>query len=106
MTRSIVKMTTELWLSTLVALVGDLPQEIPERERYRRLLQAARALFSCDAVALLKLDGEVLLPLATEGLSSDTLGRRFKVADHPRFQWLLASGQAKRFDADSALPDP
>ena len=65
MTRSIVKMTTELWLSTLVALVGDLPQEIPERERYRRLLQAARALFSCDAVALLKLDGEVLLPLAT-----------------------------------------
>lgn len=106
MTRSIVKMTTELWLNTLVALVGDLPQEIPERERYRRLLQAARALFSCDAVALLKLDGEVLLPLATEGLSSDTLGRRFKVADHPRFQWLLASGQAKRFDADSALPDP
>lgn len=106
MTRSIVKMTTELWLSTLVALVGDLPQEIPERERYRRLLQAAHALFSCDAVALLKLDGEVLLPLATEGLSSDTLGRRFKVADHPRFQWLLASGQAKRFDADSALPDP
>lgn len=106
MTRTPVKMTTALWLSTLVALVGDLPQEIPERERYRRLLQAARALFSCDAVALLKLDGEVLLPLATEGLSSDTLGRRFKVADHPRFQWLLASGQAKRFDADSALPDP
>lgn len=99
-------MTTALWLSTLVALVGDLPQEIPERERYRRLLQAAHTLFSCDAVALLKLDGEVLLPLAAEGLSSDALGRRFKVADHPRFQWLLASGQAKRFDADSALPDP
>lgn len=99
-------MTTATWLKTLVALVGDLPQDIPERERYRRLLHAARSLFPCDAVALLKLEGDVLLPLATEGLTSDTLGRRFKVADHPRLQWLLASGQAKRFDADSTLPDP
>ena len=99
-------MTTADWLRTLVALVGDLPQDLPEGERYRRLLHAARSLFPCDAVALLKLDGDLLLPLATEGLSRDTLGRRFKVADHPRFQFLLASGQAKRFDADSTLPDP
>lgn len=99
-------MTTSNWLSTLVPLVADLPQDVPEVERYRRLLHAARTLFPCDAVALLKLEGDVLLPLATEGLSSDTLGRRFKVSDHPRFELLLATAHAKRFDADSTLPDP
>ncbi len=101
-----VKMTTSKWLRTLVPLVADLPQDVPEAERYRRLLHAVRKLFPCDAVALLRLEGDILLPLATEGLSSDILGRRFQVAEHPRFQTLLAAGQAKRFDADSPLPDP
>src|SRR5690606_20093511 len=91
---------------TLLPLVADLAQDLPEAERYRRLLDAVRTLFPCDAVALLKLEGDVLLPLATAGLSRDTLGRRFKVTEHPRFQVLLAAGEAKRFDADSPLHDP
>jgi anaerobic nitric oxide reductase transcription regulator len=47
-----------------------------------------------------------LLPLAIDGLSPDTLGRRFKVADHPRLQMLLNSTSPHRFEPNSSLPDP
>ncbi|MFX5808985.1 hypothetical protein ABTE39_19915, partial [Acinetobacter baumannii] len=73
---------------------------------YRRLLQTLRTLFPCDAAALLRLEGELLVPLAIDGLSSDTLGRRFRIADHPRFGVLLANLGPTRFPADSSLPDP
>lgn len=99
-------MTSKALLDALLPLVADLSQDMDDRERYRRLLQAMRALFPCDATALLRLDGDTLVPLAIDGLSSDTLGRRFKVADHPRFTVLLANVAPTRFPADSPLPDP
>ncbi|WLH78461.1 MULTISPECIES: nitric oxide reductase transcriptional regulator NorR [unclassified Pseudomonas] len=99
-------MTAQSLLTTLLPLVADLSRELPEGERYRRLLQAMRALLPCDAAALLRLDGEWLVPLAVDGLSPDTLGRRFKVSEHPRFAVLLASPGPTRFDSDSELPDP
>ena len=99
-------MTAQSLLTTLLPLVADLSRELPEGERYRRLLQAMRALLPCDAAALLRLDGEWLVPLAVDGLSADTLGRRFKVSEHPRFEVLLSSAGPTRFDSDSELPDP
>ena len=93
-------------LQALVPLVDDLSRELPDGERYRRLLDAMRALLPCDAVALLRLDGDWLLPLAVNGLSRDTLGRRFKIDEHPRFGLLLAAGGPLRIAADSPLPDP
>lgn len=99
-------MTTSTLLAALLPLVADLSQELPERERYRRLLQAVRALFPCDAVALLRLEGEWLVPLAMDGLSSDALGRRFRVSAHPRLQALLQAGLPTHFPLGSTLPDP
>ena len=99
-------MTAQPLLTTLLPLVADLSRDLPEGERYRRLLQAMRALLPCDAAALLRLDGEWLVPLAVDGLSADTLGRRFKVSEHPRFEILLSSPGPTRFDTDSQLPDP
>lgn len=99
-------MTAKPLLTTLLPLVADLSRELPEGERYRRLLQAMRALLPCDAAALLRLDGEWLVPLAVDGLSTDTLGRRFKVSEHPRFAVLLSSPGPTRFDSDSELPTP
>ena len=93
-------------LRSLVPLVADLAEDLPESERYRRLLEALRSVLPCDAVALLRLQGDVLAPVAIDGLSSDTLGRRFRVAEHPRLAQLLAHGQALRFAPDSPLPDP
>lgn len=98
-------MTTPM-LQALVPLVDDLARELPDGERYRRLLEAMQALLPCDAVALLKLDAGWLVPLAVNGLSRDTLGRRFKVSEHPRFKLLLAANGPTRFPPDCALPDP
>ncbi|HEY3047225.1 MAG TPA: nitric oxide reductase transcriptional regulator NorR [Polaromonas sp.] len=99
-------MNTKPMLQALVPLVDDLSRELPDSERYRRLLEAVRALLPCDAVALLRLDGDWLVPVAVNGLSSDTLGRRFKVDEHPRFQQLLQADGPTRFPPDSTLPDP
>ncbi|MCX7257019.1 MAG: sigma 54-interacting transcriptional regulator, partial [Polaromonas sp.] len=99
-------MTTNPMLQALVPLVDDLSRDLPDGERYRRLLATVRALLPCDAVALLRLEGGWLLPLAVNGLSGDTLGRRFRVDEHPRFEQLLAAGGPMRFAPDSALPDP
>ena len=99
-------MTAKPLLTALLPLVEDLSRELPEAERYRRLLDALRALLPCDAAALLRLEGQWLIPLAVDGLSTDTLGRRFKVDEHPRFQQLLASPAPTRFDSRSPLPDP
>ncbi|MFZ6048883.1 nitric oxide reductase transcriptional regulator NorR [Pseudomonas sp. CR3202] len=99
-------MTTHPLLQTLIPLVSDLSRELPERERYRRLLEALRGLLPCDATALLRLDGEQLVPMAVDGLSQDTLGRRFKVSEHPRLQALMENRGVTRFAADCGLPDP
>ena len=77
-----------------------------EGQRYRSLLGAARGRVRCDAAALLRLEGDVLRPLAVDGLSDETLGRQFPVASHPRFARLLESGQGLRFAHDCGLPDP
>jgi anaerobic nitric oxide reductase transcription regulator len=82
-------MTTPSLLDALIPLVDDLAREMPGAERYRRLLEALRVWLPCDAAALLRLEGDWLLPLAVDGLSADTLGRRFRIAEHPRFAALL-----------------
>lgn len=99
-------MTAKPLLTALLPLVCDLSHDLPDHERYRRLLQALRTLLPCDATALLRLDDDWLVPLAVDGLSTDTLGRRFKVSEHPRFALLLANPGPTRFDSNSTLPDP
>jgi anaerobic nitric oxide reductase transcription regulator len=99
-------MTSRVLLDALVPLIEDLSREMPDVERYRRLLGTLRALFPCDAAALLRLDGDTLTPLAIDGLSGDTLGRRFRVGKHPRFARILERPDPTRFPARSDLPDP
>ncbi len=98
-------MTNPLLLA-LIPLIADLSRDLSDDERYRRLLMALRQLLPCDAVALLKLEGQVLVPLAVDGLSADTLGRRFKVDEHPRLDALLKNSGPMRFATDCELPDP
>ena len=101
-------------LHTLLPLVAELSSQVPEAERYRRLLAALRTVLPGDAAALLRCerdasdaDGDMWMrPLAIDGLVPDTLGRRFSVREHPRFAALLQAGRALRFRADSPLPDP
>ena len=93
-------------LTTLLPLLDDLSRDLPQTERYQRLLQALQRCLPCDALALLRLEGEKLVPVAVLGLSADTLGRRFRMDEHPRLQHILAQRRATRFAADCDLPDP
>ncbi len=93
-------------LASIVPLITDLADEMPAELRYTRLLASLRRILPCDAVTLLRLDGDTLVPLATHGLSADTLGRRFRVADHPRLHAILETPRALLFPPDSDLPDP
>ncbi|MEZ5524043.1 MAG: nitric oxide reductase transcriptional regulator NorR [Pseudomonadales bacterium] len=99
-------MTTQRFFNALISLVADLSRDLPAEQRYQRLLQTMLEIFPCDAAALLQLEGNSLRPLAIDGLSSDTMGRRFVVNDHPRLAKLLHSREPVRFAADSDLPDP
>lgn len=99
-------MTKFSWLSSITSLVDDLSLDIPNAERYQRLLLVIRQLVPCDAVALLRLQDNYLVPLAVNGLSKDTLGRHFVVDEHPKYKILLDSVEPIRFPADSDLPDP
>ncbi|RFU44908.1 nitric oxide reductase transcriptional regulator NorR [Paraburkholderia sp. DHOC27] len=105
-TPSAVQLTASALLDALTPLMQDLARDLSESERYRRLLSSLRTLYPADAAALLRLDGDTLVPLAIDGLSSDTLGRRFRVSEHPRFAQLLSNPGPTRFAADSDLQDP
>jgi anaerobic nitric oxide reductase transcription regulator len=99
-------MTPPQWLATFAQAIETLTRDEPDAARYRRLLESALALFPCDAAALLRLEGDTLQPLAVTGLSHDTLGRRFRLQDHPRLLTLLQRRGPTRLAADCQLPDP
>jgi hypothetical protein len=46
----------------------------------------------------------MLVPLAVDGLSADTLGRRFKVSEHPRFAVLLSSSARRASPPTATCP--
>ena len=87
-------------------LLADLVADLPAAVRLQRLVGSLRAHFHCGAVALLKLEEEHLRPIAVDGLSSDALGRRFAVKDHPRLAAILQRKGVTCFHHDSTLPDP
>ncbi|MDX5299285.1 MAG: nitric oxide reductase transcriptional regulator NorR [Gammaproteobacteria bacterium] len=88
------------------SLLADLVTELPSAVRLQRLVQTLRAHFHCGAVALLRLDGDSLRPLAVSGLVHDALGRQFVVAQHPRLAAILSRRDITWFEPDSRLPDP
>lgn len=87
-------------------LLTDLVADLPVAVRLQRLVCSMRAHFGCGAVAVLKLEGEHLRPVAVDGLVSDALGRRFAVKDHPRLAAILQRRGVTCFHHDSVLPDP
>ena len=88
------------------ALLADLATELPQAVRLQRLVGALRQRLHGGAVALLRLEGETLRPVAVDGLVREALGRRFGVSHHPRLAAILSRREPTCFDRDSHLPDP
>jgi len=99
-------MTSSVFFESLTFIVEDLSREISAEQRYKNLLDAMQKIFPCDAAVLLQLQGNTLIPLATDGLTDDAMGRHFVVEEHPRLAHLLHSRAPVRFALDSDLPDP
>lgn len=93
-------------IDALLDIAVDLTKDLSAQDRYQRLLGAVRRVMPCDASVLLKYENDLLVPVAIDGLSTDTLGRRFDPRQYPRFQQIIASEQPVRFLADCDLPDP
>jgi anaerobic nitric oxide reductase transcription regulator len=93
-------------IDELFAVACDLAANLAAEDRYRRLLEAVRKAVPCDAAALLRREGDTLVPVATSGLVPEAAGRRFRIEDHPRLKAILARREPTRFPADCALADP
>jgi anaerobic nitric oxide reductase transcription regulator len=93
-------------MQALLPLLGDLADEIAPETRYQRVLDALLQLVPSDAVALLRLDGAELVPVAAHGLAIDAMARRYPVASHPRLQRILTASEAVLFPTDCTMPDP
>jgi anaerobic nitric oxide reductase transcription regulator len=88
------------------SLFADLITSLPHTVRGQRLVHAIRQSFGCDAVGLLRIDGDSLCPVAMEGLAQEALGRRFVIEHHPRLFSILSSRTPVHFMPDYRLPDP
>ncbi len=86
-------------------IATDLASSLGAVDRYQRLIAAVARVIPVDSAALLRLDGDVLVPLATHGLVPETMARRFVVAEHPRLAQILRGPGPVRIP-DSELPDP
>jgi len=87
-------------------LLADLVTDLPDAVRLQRAVHTLREHFHCDAVGLLSLDTDSLRLVAASGLAHEALGRRFVVAQHPRFATILARREPTWFEPGSVLPDP
>jgi anaerobic nitric oxide reductase transcription regulator len=98
--------TTTFGLGELLPLARDMTASLSRDDRLRRLVAAVHRALPCDAVALLRLEGEELVPVATRGLVEGALGRRFPRTVHPRLDIICQGDGPTLFPADSPLPDP
>ncbi|HEX5054463.1 MAG TPA: nitric oxide reductase transcriptional regulator NorR [Planctomycetota bacterium] len=89
-----------------MAIALDMTASLSAEDRAVRLVRAVQKALPCDAVALFRLHGGELLPIAQVGLSPDLLGRRFPIADHPRLARICSASAPVVFEGDSTLPDP
>ena len=92
--------------SIILEMALGLTEASDSVDRYRRLLGAMGRIIPFDGAALLRLDGEELVPVAVRGLSPDVMGRRYGLDEHPRLARACAAREPLLFPPDSALPDP
>jgi anaerobic nitric oxide reductase transcription regulator len=91
--------------SALLEIAGGLAGDAPAETRYHRMLEAIHRLIRCDSAALLRLDGDALVPLSTIGLVPEANTQRFEIAEHPRLAQFVRTRRPTRI-SDHDIPDP
>lgn len=93
-------------LETLSLIAHDLTAVLAAEDRYQRLLEALRLAIPYDSAALLRLENDILIPLAAKGLQPKAMTVHFRRKDHPRLDIICRSSEPTLFSSDSKLPDP
>jgi anaerobic nitric oxide reductase transcription regulator len=93
-------------VANLAEMTIGLANALNDEDRFNRLLDTIRKVINCDCVVLMARQGDTLIPLAMQGLTRDTLGRRFIINDHPRFAVICQNTTPVRFAAYCDLSDP
>ncbi len=93
-------------MDTLISISVDLTAAMTAKDRYERLLVAIEKVLPYDAAALMRVDGDLLIPVAARGLLPDAMGREYGRSSHPRLDIICNSDEPVRFPADNSLPDP
>jgi anaerobic nitric oxide reductase transcription regulator len=93
-------------LDAIVSVASDLTAALSSEDRSRRLLAALHRIIPYDAAALMRYTGDALVPVVADGLSADTMGRRFRLDEHPRLAAICRAPGPLLFPHDSDLPDP
>ena len=68
-------------LDTLASIAADLTAALSAKDRYQRLLGALHRIIPFDAAALMRLEGEALIPLAAHPQLEhfSAIARRFRL---------------------------
>lgn len=93
-------------IDAIINIAVDLTTAMTAADRYERLLAAIEKGLPYDAAALLRVDGDDLIPVAARGLTAEAAGRRYNRKDHPRLDIVCHADEPVLFPADTALPDP
>jgi anaerobic nitric oxide reductase transcription regulator len=93
-------------LDIIVSIGLDLTAALNAKDRYQRLLESLNRIIPYDAATLLRIDNDVLIPVAARGLSPEAMGRQYVRNEHPRLDIICNSKEPVLFPADSSLPDP
>lgn len=93
-------------LETIISMTIDLTSALKAEDRYQRFLLAIGRVIPYNAATLLRLEGDVLIPIAAVGLKLDTMGRRFAISEHPRLDIICNAEEPVLFPTDTKLPDP
>jgi anaerobic nitric oxide reductase transcription regulator len=92
-------------LDPLLEVASDLSANAAAADKYQRFVALARKIIACDGIALLRLDGDELVPVALDGLRGEAIARRFSPREFPRLGAILNASGPVRFVGDRT-PDP
>ena len=93
-------------IDALVNISIDLATGLTSSDRNQRLLESLLRVIPYDAATVMRLEGDVLFPVVTRGLSKAASGKPYPLNDHPRLQIICRAREPVFFPSDTALPDP
>lgn len=93
-------------VQNLIDIAVNLNASLSSTDRYQSLLRIIRETVPYDASVLMVREKEVMVPLASFGLTSEAKERTYLLKENPRLNIIVSSDSPVRFPIDSELPDP